>query len=152
MATLNQINTPGPQTFDLLLRRLSSLLQRRIAQHFPDHELSYLQWTALTHVRDDEDATAGNLARQLGITGSTATRLVDWLQERGLIERVRSATDRRFVFLSLTPAGAARLRGARSMAVLEWDELVEGVEPAELDRVARVLERLAMAFDAATPD
>jgi DNA-binding MarR family transcriptional regulator len=55
---------------------------------------------------------AAELAREYGIDASAVTRLIDRLEKRGLLLRVRSEKDRRVVHLRLTDEGyalAARL-------------------------------------------
>jgi DNA-binding MarR family transcriptional regulator len=49
--------------------------------------------------------TIGDLAEQLGIDQSNASRLTDRLERLGLIARERSASDRRAVDVSLTTVG-----------------------------------------------
>jgi DNA-binding MarR family transcriptional regulator len=138
----------GPQAVGLLLRRLSSLLQRRSATRHSGHEVSYVQWVALTYIRDGGAATPGDLARELGISGSAATRVADGLESQGLIERVRSAIDRRFVFLGLTPAGRAKTEGSAPTMLSIWSEVIDGIEPSEFDQAVRVLDRLQAALEA----
>jgi DNA-binding MarR family transcriptional regulator len=58
------------------------------------------------------------------------TRLVDGLEKRAWVERIRSTQDRRKVSVALTPAGRAealRLRGLAEQAVVV---LLQGL-PAE---------------------
>jgi DNA-binding MarR family transcriptional regulator len=52
-----------------------------------------------------EEASIGYLAERLQIQHHSAVELVDRLENRGLIIRVRDAEDRRQVFVRLTPGG-----------------------------------------------
>ena len=54
-----------------------------------------------------QGVTAADLAREYGIDASAVTRLIDRLEKRGLLSRVRSEEDRRVVRLALTPEGHA---------------------------------------------
>ena len=56
-----------------------------------------------------DSLTMNELAERIGITMGTATVAVSKLTEKGFIARVRSNTDRRKVFVSLTPKGAKAL-------------------------------------------
>lgn len=47
----------------------------------------------------------GSIARKFSITPATTTRVVDALEQKGLVERVRSEEDRRTVTVRLTEAG-----------------------------------------------
>lgn len=62
----------------------------------------------------------GALAGAMGLTNSGMTRLVDGLEERGWVERVRGVEDRRRVEVRLTEAGAteaARLQGLTEASI-----------------------------------
>jgi DNA-binding MarR family transcriptional regulator len=65
--------------------------------------------------------------------------LIDRLEERGLVERVRSGEDRRAVVVRLTPAGERQL-GALSMA--HRDELGKS-GPALVELLRGLVERLS---------
>jgi len=69
------------------------------------------------------------LAEWLGIGAPNATGLLDRMEQRGLVERVRDAEDRRVVLAGMTDAGRA--------AVAEHDGW-------HLDLVGQLLEPLAM--------
>lgn len=48
--------------------------------------------------------TAGDLAKEAGLTTGAVTALVDRLEEAGLLQRAYDRSDRRKVFIELTPA------------------------------------------------
>jgi DNA-binding MarR family transcriptional regulator len=52
----------------------------------------------------------GDLASELNVNSSSATRQCDRLERKGLVTRTRSETDGRAVVVSLTPAGKNLLR------------------------------------------
>jgi DNA-binding MarR family transcriptional regulator len=54
----------------------------------------------------------GELAGSLILTPSGATRLVDRMEDEGLVERQRCPSDRRGWLAVITPAGRARLKAA----------------------------------------
>jgi DNA-binding MarR family transcriptional regulator len=56
------------------------------------------------------EPTIGNLAERLGLRHHSTVELVDRLEERGLIQRERSASHRSFVFVRITPKGDAILQ------------------------------------------
>jgi DNA-binding MarR family transcriptional regulator len=49
--------------------------------------------------------TAGQLAEAIGLSTAATTTLLDRLEQRGLIQRVRDATDRRKVLAEMTDLG-----------------------------------------------
>ncbi len=90
-----------------------------------------------------------DLAAQLLLTRSNATRLADRLQAQGLIERTPDPADRRGTYALLTPAGRGALRRA-------WPVYARAIEHHFLDLldgderivIGGALERIAAA---ATP-
>ena len=77
--------------------------------------LSVVQLRALTVVAQLGPANLGQLAQELGVTVSTASRLVDRLVRAGYVDRRPSPHSRREVALTLTTSGTAMLD--------EYDEL-----------------------------
>jgi DNA-binding MarR family transcriptional regulator len=67
--------------------------------------LSVVQLRALTVVSRLAPASLGQLAHELAVTMSTASRLVDRLVTAGLVDRRPSTRSRREVALSVTDAG-----------------------------------------------
>ncbi|WP_436498949.1 MarR family winged helix-turn-helix transcriptional regulator [Actinokineospora sp. HUAS TT18] len=60
---------------------------------------------ALRFLDQTGECAQGTLADHLGLEKSTVSRLVDAMVAKGWIGKDRSATNRRFVTLTLTPAG-----------------------------------------------
>jgi DNA-binding MarR family transcriptional regulator len=65
---------------------------------------------ALRGLPDGARPTIGTLAERLSVQHHTAVALVDKLEQRKLIARTRSTSDRREVLVRLTPAGSAILK------------------------------------------
>ncbi|HEY2703573.1 MAG TPA: MarR family transcriptional regulator [Candidatus Dormibacteraeota bacterium] len=70
--------------------------------------------------------SVGEQAQHLALSRATATELVDRLESKGLVVRIRDGHDRRRVIVSLTEAG--RIRAAAHPEVLACDDLIRAVE------------------------
>lgn len=90
-----------------LLHQVVTSMRRHIEQAMAAHELTAAQWLPLWKLARDGACTAQQLAREVDIDAGAATRLVDRLVAKGLVERQRAPGDRRVVMLQLTPAGQA---------------------------------------------
>ena len=79
---------------------------------FGGHDLTPQQYNALRLLRAEHPRKMRTLelAGRLVSRAPDITRLLDKLQERGLIERDRPAGNRRVVDVDITPAGRALLR------------------------------------------
>jgi len=63
----------------------------------------------LRHLSASGPLTVGELARHLGTSRATSSELIDRLQERGLVARMRDERDARRVFVWLTEAGGQQV-------------------------------------------
>lgn len=90
-----------------LLNQVVISMRRQIEQAMTAHGLTAAQWYPLWKLKRDGASTAQDLARDMDIDAGASTRLVDRLAAKGLVERTRSASDRRVVMLTLTAAGDA---------------------------------------------
>jgi len=59
--------------------------------------------------------TMGELSRSMGIPLSTATRMVDWMENSGFAERLPDSNDRRIVRVELTETGETIYRTAHEL-------------------------------------
>lgn len=97
-----------PRCQDLMqsLRRINQLLERRSRQLWQDQGLTTPQLLILQTLQQHPSLPIGQLAAAINLSQATATAILDRLQERGLVSRQRSNSDRRVVHVQLTPQGA----------------------------------------------
>lgn len=85
-----------------------------------------------------------DIAEELRVNPSTGTRMLDRLIRKGLVRRVRSASDRRVVWLRLTPAGRDVVEQALSRRRAELEQLVAATaelwQPAVTDALTAFAE------------
>ncbi|MFZ0635652.1 MAG: MarR family winged helix-turn-helix transcriptional regulator [Candidatus Acidiferrales bacterium] len=70
----------------------------------------YQALLAIKGIPAPQKATIGSLAERLQIQHHSAVELMDRLEARGLIRRLRSRTDRRKVLVELTRKGESRMK------------------------------------------
>lgn len=88
-----------------LVSRLTQALGREIDRRMVDLGLTDAQWKPLLLLQQGACATAADISRMVGLDTGAVTRLLDRVEGKGLIRRVRSAADRRVVNLELTAEG-----------------------------------------------
>ena len=96
--------------------------------------LSHIQILALVSHRD---LSIGELSGMLGVAKPNITPLVDALNSRGLVERVRSDRDRRIVQVHILPAGAECLEEVRKVVkrqICDWPASFSRNEARNLGR------------------
>lgn len=138
-----------------MLRRLYSLMRTRLESAFADQSLTLMQWIVLMQIRDGLACTASDIAREFTHDSGALTRVIDQLERRGLLERRRSATDRRVVELELTADGRRMIDALLPLVVAEMNVLLEPLERQEFElfrgMLRRVLEHLQQAPAAIPP-
>lgn len=106
-------------------------------------DLRPVEYSLLLMLQANAHVTPTQLARALVLTAPKLTLLLDRLQERGLIERVKSATDGRSQHVLLTAAGADLARQGSDAAVLIEMSLEEVLTPGERVLLLELLQKVA---------
>ena len=86
------------------------------------------------------------LAEVLDVSLSSATGIVDRMEDRGLVERTRVADDRRVVHVRITPGGSDSLDEIESVKRDQILAVLRHLDPDELGRLARSADDLHAAF------
>ena len=107
-------------------------------------DVTYAQLKLLKLVARAEGSTVTNVAEFLGVSTAAASRAVDRLVRRGLLNRAESPQDRRAVHLSVTPNGASLLGKYDGAAAGALSSVFGGLSPEELKRTAQMLDRLSV--------
>ncbi len=130
---------------------VSHLMRRAFDERARGIGLSRPQWRVLTMLRRHEGINQGGLADLVEVEPITLCRMVDRLQEAGLVERRANPADRRAWLLHLTDKARALLEEMRPMAVSLFDEAMSGLETAERAELFRMLERIRTNLSRRTP-
>ena len=92
-------------------------------------------------------ARVQELAGHAGITPSTATRILDALERRGIVKRVRSLEDRRAVAVTLTEHGQQLLQEQQEWLRGRQRAFSASLPPTERELAPDLLLRLAALID-----
>jgi DNA-binding MarR family transcriptional regulator len=139
-------NFAGPQSIGFLLCQTQSVLRPQVEALFEREDISFSQWRVMMCLRDGIAATCAELSRELAHDKGSMTRLVDQLEERGLLARERDAEDRRIVFLTLTPAGHAAVNALVPKVVVYYNALLRAFSAEEVASLTHLLKRLRSAL------
>lgn len=86
-----------------LIKIAHRLYQRLLAEELARMNMRVSHWHFLRYLWEDDGITQRQLSRSIVIKESTAVAVVREMEEAGLIRRTRGKTDRRKVFVYLTP-------------------------------------------------
>src|SRR5438309_1664157 len=109
--------------------------------------LSLSQYGLLEGLTNRRAARVQELAAAAGISASTATRILDALERRGIVRRRRSSDDRRAVAVSLTARGEQLLQAEEEWLRGRQRAFYASLAPAEQELAPDLLRRLAILID-----
>ncbi len=110
-ATPGSVNLGGlSEMTGYALRRAQIWLFRDLKARFRAHDVSLAQFSVLYVVDINPGLAQARIAEALAIERARLVLMLDRLEQRGLLVRSRSKSDRRSHALHLTPAGRALLQ------------------------------------------
>ena len=98
----------------------------------------------------EESLTMNELADRVGITMGTATVAVSKLTEKGFIARVRSNSDRRKVYVSLTDKGSKALTYHNNYHKMIMSSITENIADKDLSHFIEIFELILGALQEKT--
>ena len=110
--------------------------------------LTTAQLVVLQIVDDAGETTPKGIAERAGTSQATITALVEKLHRRGFVERRRGESDRRQLWLTLTPAGRAALDEAPNPLHARFSEGFRRLPDWEQAMIVAALERVASLIGA----
>ena len=115
--------------------RLNELL-KRIGQ-------TQARWDALFWISVSGDAvTQSELAERMGVEGPTLVRMLNRLEQEGLVERREAPTDRRAKIIHLTPAAEQVMSQIAELSGPYRDDILQDISAEELRVCLSVFDRL----------
>ena len=106
-------------------------------------QLRPVEFTILMLIAHNEDVTQKQLSQALAVSAPNITTLLDRLEERELLNRVRSETDRRSQLIRLTRKGSTLARKAYDVSLTMEHDLLRHLTEAERAILVELLQKVA---------
>jgi len=106
------------------------------------------QLLSLQILRQRGQITVGALAREMNLSHATVTTVMDRLENRQLVMRTRSESDKRKVFVTLTEEGEKLLISAPTLLQQNFIRQFQDLQPWEQTMILSSLQRVAQMIDA----
>jgi DNA-binding MarR family transcriptional regulator len=159
---MTQISTaqtlePAVQAWTRLVRASATTTRLLSAELQDEHGLTINDYEALLVLSRAEDGRLKrvDLARSLLLTPSGITRLLQGLEDAGLVERAACETDLRVTYAQLTDAGREKLEAASGSHIASIRALIEEhLAEGEIHTIAEILGRfpgVAESDDSCSP-
>ena len=140
------IDSDALQTHIALSRAFLTLNQALTRYLLPQGlELSRAQYNflAVLSLAEDNQLSLREIARETGVSPPYVTKLLDALEQEGLVERVSSSTDRRVSHAHLTEQGKERCRTIVPGFLRFIDEVGRNLTPDERSQLRALLTKYA---------
>ncbi|UUD64547.1 MarR family transcriptional regulator [Pseudomonas seleniipraecipitans] len=131
-----------------LIALINQLKDRLLERHLVDHDVTAAQFKIVLLISQERASSSADLVRLLSLDSGAMTRMLDRLEQKGLLTRERSIEDRRQVRLTLTESGKALGVRVPQIAADATNELTGCLSRSELDEFQRLLKKMLMAADA----
>ena len=140
-------SSPTPEQLDawrVFLETAYALIDILDAELQSERDLTLRWYDVLVQLEEAEDGLRMNeLAGRILFSKSGLTRVIDRMEEAGLVRRERPADDRRVVKVLITPAGLETLQAARTVHRRGIQEhFMQHLDGRELAALAHALENV----------
>ena len=125
--------------------RATDLHSKRLSKHAG---LTGPQLLIMRTIRDLGEVTIGTIADKVSLSQATVTTILDRLEHRGLVYRVRSTKDKRKVHAHLTETGAELLARAPNPLQEDFIKKFQSLEEWEQTMILSALQRVAHMMNA----
>lgn len=127
-----------------LVNRLAASMKTALEQALVPFDVTSQQWAAMAAVHAAGVISVLTLAERLGVDPGATSRLLQRMEEKGLLARQRSPGDSRAREITLTPRGKGllpKMSGHAKQVLAEFHAPLTAGEIAELNRLlAKILE------------
>ena len=137
-----------PEAYDpkdsaaFMMRRIVNCAAGEIDKAFEPRGLTNAQWVPLFKLHHGAASTVAELARECQLDSGAMTRMLDRLEAKGLVSRVRSSEDRRVVNLELTDEGRAAALEIPQVLCKVQNAFLQGLSVEEWGQLKDMLRRI----------
>ncbi|MEO9132100.1 MAG: MarR family transcriptional regulator [Sphingomonas sp.] len=133
-----------------LISDVSRLMRRRFDERARLIGVTRAQWRTLTTLARHEGINQGGLAELLEVEPITLCRMIDRLEEAGLVERRRDPADRRAWLIYITPKARPLIVQLRGLADGMIEDSLNGLDDTKLTALMETLRAIRTNLNTTT--
>ncbi len=130
------------------LRRIVRSIDLHSKKLVQSHHLTIPQVVLLREIQRHKRLPLGDLAKLASLSNATVTGIVDRLEVRNLVRRVRSKTDRRQVFVEIAEEGFKAVQTMPPLLQENFVRQIQSLQKWEQAQILSSLERVASIMNA----
>ncbi len=132
-------DSPGKLTQELSKTYGRALLS---AIRMEGYDLSIAEWSTLSILSSRKQASQNEIARFLDEGKVFVKRLLDKMEDKKLVRRSISKSDRRYNIVQMTPSGKALFEKIRPLAEKTITRASQGISDEDYHQFLRVIEKM----------
>jgi DNA-binding MarR family transcriptional regulator len=142
----NELDQAGlTQLVGYAASRAALELRKSFARHMGPLDLKVVEYSILVLVASNDEVNQKQLGGALDMSPPNMAVTLDRMVERGWVERVRSAKDRRAMIIHLTKKGRDLVQRAQKIAATMEDDALRQVSRAERALLIELLLKVSWA-------
>lgn len=130
------------------LRRIVRSIDLHSRKLVQSHHLTIPQVLILREIQQHKRLSLGVLAKAASLSNATVTGIVDRLEARNLVRRIRNETDRRQIFIEITAAGVEVLQTAPPVLQESFIRGMQKLQKWEQEQILSSLKSVASIMNA----
>ncbi|MBW0148206.1 MarR family transcriptional regulator [Marinobacter arenosus] len=129
--------------FPFAVARVTRRWRKMLDERLKDLGVTQARWSTMVYLdKGGEGLTQRELASLMAIENPTLVRLLDSLEQQGLIERRPCPNDRRARRLHLTAAGRAFMDDLSERAEKLREQMLEGISDEDIECTVKVFNKI----------
>ncbi|MFY4774674.1 MarR family winged helix-turn-helix transcriptional regulator [Metabacillus sp. RGM 3146] len=126
------------------LRHISGIIKQKGREILGDYTITPPQFVALQWLLEQGDMTIGDLSNRMYLACSTTTDLIDRMEKKQLVLRIKDPNDRRVVRVRLLEEGERIIEEAIEKRCQYLSGILIHFNETELDSLEKLLNRLQL--------
>lgn len=137
------------RSLPMALLRARESVMNRFRPNLRAHDLTDQQWRVIRALVDHGELQITELAEECCLLMPSLSRILQNLEERGLVRRRTSSGDQRRFVISVTEDGLALFRSVAPISEARYAEIAARIGPERLEQLYALLEETIETLDEA---
>ncbi|KFZ38887.1 hypothetical protein HR45_00325 [Shewanella mangrovi] len=134
-----------PFSLGHLLHLVNQYKDRVLTRHLLPLDITAQQFKVLMLIHRDHVESCSVLSQRLSVDGGAITRMLDRLEQKQLLQRIRDAKDRRKIALQLTETGEALCQQMPEFIAEVLNEFTQGLDDEDIALLEQLLRKILYA-------
>ena len=135
-------------SFPMMVNRALDAVMPAYRQLFARYQLTEQQWRVLRVIWTSDNVTSARLSERTLLSAPSLVNIIDRLEGKGLVSRVRSADDRRQYYVVATKAGQQLQLEVTPQVVAIQAQIQACVSQKEWDTLGDILQKITLGMAA----